>query len=231
MLTTSLNLNTLAAVSLAASAEQTCFYLCGVMVECRPRAVTYVATNGQIALIAHHTLGKDEAANTLIGDFILPTDICRAFKLHKTPRPSEILATLSAETPASASMTLTRDNDGRHFQLIDGTFPDWRRVVPACGTSFKPLSAETFAQEQHGAAPQFNPECQAIIGKFSVKMGGDQFPHIHYGDAGSPAPVVFSSGAGECFGVIMPVRALADPWRIPSWAHVKPVAVEENAAA
>ena len=73
----SINIATLKAVNLAASTEQTRYYLCGVYVEVTPTTVTYTATNGHILLSRREDSAEP---NTLTGAWIIPSDFIKAAK-------------------------------------------------------------------------------------------------------------------------------------------------------
>lgn len=197
MLTTRINLKTLKAVSLAASTEQPRYYLNGVHVECRTDHVIYVSTNGHVMLVAREELPTLESGEErLTGNFIIPLDDCAP----KLLRGDEATVILSAETKDAVRMKL-----GTHLiTLIEGTFPDWRRVVPKASDG--------------GEHAHFNPEYVALMGKFAKAMTGKpQDAVIQRGAATDPRAVSF--GPGHAFGVIMPMRAKTLDWAgLPEWA-------------
>jgi DNA polymerase-3 subunit beta len=209
-----LNLRPLAAASLCASSEETRFYLCGVLVEIEPRAVTYVATDGHRLFAHREDLAAGDEDNTLLGHFIVPTKSCRAIKLGK-------------KTTSAAS--LTRSDDGgmflahlgeRHyFKPVDGEFPDWRRVMPRKG-------GEAYAH--------FDGKLVASFSAIAAALGDDQVPRICSPricpmDANSPALVVFHGREATTFGVIMPMRGEKVSRIVPAWAL--PIEAEAEAKA
>jgi DNA polymerase III sliding clamp (beta) subunit (PCNA family) len=215
MLTATINLNTLAAVSLAVSNEETRYYLCGVCLEVDADGVTYIATNGEILLSARETLPDDAERNTLSGSFILPTEICRAFKVRRNETGVMAQAQLTAETPDAARMTITWFKDARTFNLVGGTFPNWRNVIPDNGTAFVPLKS---ALAKDARAPQFQGSYLATMQTFALKIGcGKNAVHVHYGDDRTPAPVTFL-GRENAFGVVMPIQGSKAVWKVPAWA-------------
>lgn len=219
MLTAQINLKTIAAVSLAASTDETRYYLKGVFLEVARDGVTYIATDGHVLLASHEALADDAERNTLCGTFIIPIGICRA----KRDKRESALATLQGESVTSAALTIAKDDGtATRFKVIDGTFPNWRRVVPGTSSNpFAPLTASTFAQACDNKAPQFNPTLLAVMQKFSLAMGDKGVPYVHYSDAGSPAPITFGPDAGESFGIVMPVRGEAEPWSVPAFVTAK----------
>jgi DNA polymerase-3 subunit beta len=78
-------------------------------------------------------------------------------------------------------------------QPVDGSFPDWMRVLPS---------------EPTGDIAQFNPHYIADMGKIGALLTGSKSglnAHIHHNGNG-PAGVTFP-GAGDAYAVLMPVRA------------------------
>jgi DNA polymerase-3 subunit beta len=78
-------------------------------------------------------------------------------------------------------------------QPLDDSFPDWTRVLPS---------------EPTGEIAQFNPRYIADMGKIGTLLIGSKSgltAHIHHNGNG-PAGVTFP-GAGDAYGVLMPIRA------------------------
>lgn len=77
---------------------------------------------------------------------------------------------------------------------VDGTYPDWRRVVP---------------DELSGETAQFNPTYVADMGKIGVILRGKRRnsldAHIHHNGEG-PAAITFPE-IDDAFAVLMPIRA------------------------
>jgi hypothetical protein len=69
----------------------------------------------------------------------------RNWKMRK-PTKGEVTITIGPEEPDYTTRHITLSQNGMSVQgmTIDGTFPDWRRVIP-CG-------------EMSGVAAQFNPK-------------------------------------------------------------------------
>lgn len=81
-------------------------------------------------------------------------------------------------------------------QPVDGSFPDWRRVVPDAAPT--------------GVAAQFNPDYVADMGKIGDALSGKRkdtsMPiHIHH-NGENPTPVTFPAYP-RAFAVLMPIRA------------------------
>lgn len=162
----------LKAALVCASTEQARYYLNGVYVD--PKGFL-VSTDG-------HRLfcGKIDISDAPPFDgWILPRDaIKRALAGHK--------ADLIAISPAHVGDLACRS--------VDGSFPDWRRVVPT---------------ELTGETAQFNPAYVADMGKIGEILFGRGKPvlsaQIHHNGEG-PAGVTFGS-CEDAFAVLMPIRA------------------------
>lgn len=154
-MTTPLNLATLVAVNLAANTEATRYYLNGVCVEITPTSVTYVATNGHM-LLAHRLMSTQED----IGCFIIPSSVIDEVKAWAKPSKRRDTA-LSLTLLGGLDAELALDGRSRRFQFIDGTFPDWRRVLPKAEKAGIPLAfngdllkrVDTFAREALDLSP------------------------------------------------------------------------------
>jgi DNA polymerase III sliding clamp (beta) subunit (PCNA family) len=194
---TQLNLRILAAVAAIASKEETHFYLQGVLVECRPDHVMYVATDGHRLIAVRDNVAEEgQEPNQLVGDWIIPAEICRAFKVSKSRYTSFELGLLS------------KDGEGLRlqqaagicqvFKPIDGTFPDWRRIVPA------ELSGKIeFIERDKAAAVTFNPTYLADFAKFGDMMATGK--HNVALNSDGPAVVIFPDE--RILALLMPMRA------------------------
>lgn len=199
-----INLRALNAISLCASDEETRYYLNGVLVELEANGVRYVATNGHI-LAGHRDAYPGEATeNLLTGAFIIPAAICKAFKLVTSDVMN--LATLTLRD--DGRLELTRGDESRVFDAIDGTFPDYMRVIPSA---------------PNGKPAHYNPAYLAIMQKVgsvlrAAKRGSAVIPQIAQDDSG-PGLINWLE-LPESFGVIMPVRVSEKP-SVPEWAKAR----------
>lgn len=75
---------------------------------------------------------------------------------------------------------------------VDGTFPDWRRVVP---------------ETTDGTIAQFQPHYVGDLGKIASLLTDKKngFAHIHHNGTG-PAGVTFP-GCADAYAVLMPIRS------------------------
>jgi hypothetical protein len=210
---TQINARLLKAVAFAASTEAMRYYLNGVLLECTAAGVTYVATDGHVLLAAHEALPKGAALNTYVGNIIVPSATIKALSVKGfEPKPWDLLeleALPTGEFRLGAAI----------FRPIDGSFPDWRRVIPQ--------QAQLTAAEKDGSirAAQLDPrkmegaiKAANLFGRTpSAKSPFKMFDN----EAGAPQPFTFCS-VPNMFGVVMPVRRHNEAWGVPSWAQVAP---------
>jgi DNA polymerase-3 subunit beta len=191
MLKVTLNIRALRAVLVAVSTEETRYYLNGINLEFTPDGVIMAATDGHRMIVLRQPYGE-HAATGAHASVIVPRDLVAKLKIK--------LKTLD-ET------TLTIGDDGRLLfehagemfggSRVDGTFPDYRRVVP---------------QDLDGKPAQYNPAYLADFAKARKELGGDRTtsPIVRY-NGGSPAVVDFAYGTGfQAIGVLMPIRDRTD---------------------
>ena len=192
----------LKAASFAAASEETRYYLCGVSVTIDARGSTYVATDGRILFACRHELPDGEPDNTLLGSWIVPTKFCDPFKLRK--RDPDVFAILTSDSAEPAPrLTLTQDDNAVTFSPIDGSFPDWRRVLPS---KVKPDCG----------GRTFDTRLLLTLEKAGKALGLTAF--VWAPNGGNPAPVQYGDD-NLALGMIMPTRVGRDaPFSRPSWA-------------
>jgi DNA polymerase-3 subunit beta len=162
----------LKAALICASTEQVRYYLCGVYVD--PKGFL-VSTDGHRAFV-----GKIDLTGIPAFDgWIICRDVLK-----------RALTGYKADT-----ITIAPDRVGNSLcQPIDGSYPDWRRVVPSDLT---------------GVTAQFNHTYVADMGKIGMLLRGQRKPsldaHIHHNGEG-PAAITFPE-VDDCFAVLMPIRA------------------------
>jgi DNA polymerase-3 subunit beta len=162
----------LKAALICASTEQARYYLNGVYVD--PKGFL-VSTDGHRAFV-----GKIDLTDVPAFDgWIICRDVLK-----------RALTGYKADT-----ITIAPDRVGNSLcQPIDGTYPDWRRIVPS---------------DLSGVTAQFNPAYIADLGKMGDllrgKRKGSLAAHIHHNGEG-PAAITFPE-IDDCFAVLMPIRA------------------------
>lgn len=168
----------LKAALLCASSEETRYYLRGVHLSITGHLVT---TDGHRMFVAR--LNERPSA-----DVIVPyADVAAALKLAGA-RAQEIEVT----------------GDRIHsiaYTPVDGTFPDWRRVVPT-GEELPSNKPEDQPGNVH-----FNHAYVGDLAKMGKLLGGSSM--LHPVSASHPCLVTFGDRA-DCFAVIMPVRRKID---------------------
>ena len=118
----------------AASTELTRYYINGVYIEPAPTGgALLVATNGHRMIVIHDPEGLcTKSAIVKLPRFALAQ--CKTPKMFTTKRRLVInleqdSATVEEVTPPNA-LDVIQALLTAHKVIIDGTFPDWRRVVP-----------------------------------------------------------------------------------------------------
>lgn len=197
----------------AVSDEKARYYLCGVFFDARGYIV---ATNGHILFAAKCAdAGKladvrpSYGSATTAAGVIVPTDaIKQAIKAAGRAKP--------------ANLELTRDTLGQWwitygtarvaFTPIDGTFPDWTRVIPE--------APETLT------VAHYQPQYIAALGAMATALRDGKkdaaATFILHQNGDNPALVTFNrkvenrddvrAPRGDCLAVIMPYRTHADDY-------------------
>lgn len=168
-----------------ASSEESRYYLRGV----------FLSTSGHMVTTDGHRLFCAKLAEAPAADVIIPLDTVKA---------ALKLAGKRAETLELNGNTL----GGITFQPVDGTFPNWKAVIP-------PIDG--YVTNPDNKPAHFDPDYICDIGQMSRALGsktGTSF-QIHGWDSGSPHGVTFA-GREDCFAVIMPMRTVkeATPWNV-----------------
>lgn len=190
--------NVVKALLICAAKQDVRYYLKGVCVDARATDVTLVTTDGHRLLA--YPVATDAIEALAVGQYIIPREALEAVKPCKAGRVTlpitiEIDVAHGRENKITgATSTVT--------PLIDGKFPDWRRVMP------KTVSGEP---------TQYNPEYVSGFGDICKLLGGKYGPFINH-NGNSAAPV---TNLGPALGVIMPLRLDGDDVKfsaLPAWA-------------
>lgn len=201
-----INIQFLKAAALISSREETRYYLNGVCVEARENDVNLIATDG------HRIIALNDAADWAETQGPEPR-----FDLERKPFtiiiPLDIIADIKLFKPITHG-TLTVAEGGKYllqycgrdylFAPIDGTFPDWRRIVPS---------------EVDGKVAQFNAQYIGDLAKVAKALGDKEGKVFIYHNGHGPAPISFPGVEGvSCVCAVMPIRYGAAPYECPSWA-------------
>lgn len=112
------------------------YYLNGVLVEVTENGRFYVATDGH-KLVTIREARQETDEN---GQWIIPRDVILGIKLQKAGR---VILESAEFTQENGKASITYCGTETRFGLVDGKFPDWRRVIPSKTT---------------GEIAQFNPD-------------------------------------------------------------------------
>lgn len=192
-------------VHTAVSTEETRYYLNGVYIE--PHAdggALLVATDGHRLLAAHDPLASCQESSIVQ----LPKEALALCKRPKTVDRRELVidtqnavATINNIKPADAGATEPVAEMIAAFQanVIDGTFPDWRRVTPT-----------ELLDKNAADSPAFNGLYLKAFGNLAMEIGkhsGLQTVAMRMSISDGHSPVVIRwSGQPNIFGVLMPMR-------------------------
>lgn len=194
------------AVAVAVSTEETRYYLNGVHICAHPDGGAYlVATDGHRMLV-----GCDEGAtfDWPGSDSVIVRPDKKLLAAAKTSARQEEPNRIAIEYGATVSVLMPGDDDTSTASfaglLIDGTFPDWRRVIP------------TVDKYKHAACQCFNARYLADFGTAARIMTGQKEALISTLANDEHSPALVDLGVPNLFGVLMPIRKSNDPAR-PAW--------------
>lgn len=192
------------AVALAVSTEETRYYLNGVHICAHPDGGAYlVATDGHRMLVGHDAAATFDWPGS---DSVIVRPDKKLLAAAKTDRRSDVQNQIAVEgatvkvlegSPATAAATFAG-------LLIDGTFPDWRRVIPAVD-KHKPAACQCF-----------NAAYLADFGTAARVMTGRKEALISTLANDEHSPALVDMDVPNLFGVLMPVRKDSDP-ALPTW--------------
>ena len=208
-----IDMKLLKAVRFAASTEETRYYLQGVHVKAQGEHVVMCATDGHRMIVARHKI--EEGDEYPVNGFIIPLRLIDRIKIAKSRMngTDDGVVTIEGDT-----ITIRYAGDVFVDKLVDGTFPDYTRVIP------KGWSNEV---------AQYNPAYLLDFVKAVKIVSGDSKPSItvHYNGL-DPAVVNLNGGnIYDWFGVIMPIRG-DRPFPDTEWAKApKPQPDQDQAAA
>jgi DNA polymerase-3 subunit beta len=212
--TMNIDMKLLKAVRFAASTEETRYYLQGVFVKTQGEYIVLVATDGHRMIVARHKRDEQDEDQYPNG-VIIPPRLIDRIKIAKRRMNGndDGVVTIEGDT-----ITIRYAGDVFVDKLVDGTFPDYTRVIP------KGWSNEV---------AQYNPAYLLDFVKAVKIVSDNSKPSItvHYNGL-DPAVVNLNGGnIYDWFGVIMPIRG-DRPFPDTEWAKApKPQPDQDQAAA
>ena len=187
-----LDLKLVKAAAMCASKEETRYYLKGVAIQASAKGVFIVATDGHRLAAFKQLQGYDGESFNII----IPLDIIAKIKLNK----KDPFATLKLADGLLNQWSITHDGSTITFSVIDGTFPDWQRIIPS---------------ELNGKTAQFNMTYLGDFAKVAKALTGSEtsVSIAHNGDG--PALLSFGEEV-DGLGVLMPLRKTIKA-QAPNW--------------
>jgi DNA polymerase-3 subunit beta len=173
----------LKAALFCASSEESRYYLRGV----------HLSTTGHLVTTDGHRMFVARLNERPTADVIIPY--------------SDVQAALKLAGARAQDIEVTADRIGQiACQPVDGTFPDWRRVVPTGEElpSGKPDDAPGAVHFNNRYVGDFEKMADILCGKGTTGQS-----MLHPVSASHPCLVTFGDRA-DCFAVIMPVRRKID---------------------
>jgi DNA polymerase III sliding clamp (beta) subunit (PCNA family) len=162
-----------------ASAEESRYYLRGV----------HLATSGHMVTTDGHRMFVARLNERPDTDVIIPY--------------ADVQAALKLAGARCQDIEVTAEKIGQiAYTPVDGTFPDWRRVVP----TGEEIPAKDKPEDLPGNV-HFNHAYIGDLAKMGKILGGSSM--LHPCSASHPCLVTFGDRA-DCFAVLMPVRRTID---------------------
>lgn len=177
----------LKAALICASSEETRYYLRGV----------FLSTSGHMVTTDGHRMFVARLAERPAADVIVPYDAVAAALKLAGARAKDLEIDLAANRIGQIQYT-----------PVDGTFPDWRRVVPT-GEETPSSKPELNDGPEHvhfnnRYVGDFEKMADILCGKATTGQSV-----LHPRSASHPALVTFGKRA-DCFAVLMPMRRTVD---------------------
>ncbi|MCA3503149.1 MAG: hypothetical protein IOD05_07865, partial [Rhodobacter sp.] len=151
----SIPVDTIKALLLAAARNDVRYYLNGICMDVAPNgSAVAVSTDGHILLALPVERAEDdgEPRATVAGQYVIPRDVLEGLKAPLKGGAATVTIDVGAKT-----VTVAVAGKASSAALVDGKFPDWRRVVP---------------RKVSGLVSQFNAEYVATFGKIHKLLGG-----------------------------------------------------------
>lgn len=207
MTNVNIDLNLVKAAAICTSKEETRYYLNGVFITSDGESLVSVATDGHRLAAFRHTIDQDAPLESF--GVIIPLAIINNIKLNK----HSTNATLSHVE--GLKWSIEYNGQSITFDAVDGTFPDWRRVVP---------------KETSGEIAQFNPSYIGDFAKIAKILGGKKETPVIIAHNGEGQSLVSFGDEIDGIAVIMPIREKGHSVNAPYWIHSTPNKDQDKAA-
>lgn len=201
-----IDMRVLKAAFYCVSTEATRYYLNGVAIEWNERNLTATATDGHRLVAFNLPFKAEEFEGVAKFSFIIPHAVIKAIKLDKYVNEGSLAFEPSVN--GGATCTLSYVTMSTIFQTIDGTFPDWRRILPS---------------EVDGTLAQFNTAyLKDFTAMTKVLFGKER--NIRVNHNGNSAAVIdlqtSETDEFDAIAVLMPLRAGGEDsvYSKPEWA-------------
>lgn len=181
-----INKTALKAVSRFAAKSDIRYYLVGVYVEANETETRLIATDGHTMLIH-----RAPVENTHCWSGIVPLDTVTAILKHKTASKKVDFPIELHETASQHELRIDYSGQAFIFKPVDGTFPDYRRVIPQKITGEPACYQPEYLQRVQDAA--------ADLGAVDHKIG--RFAMGYNGNSAAVCPI-----NDDCLAIVMPLR-------------------------
>jgi len=189
-----IDLNLVKTAAFCVSKEETRYYLNGVYITYDKGALISVATDGHRLAAFRHTVSQDAPLESF--GVIVPLAIINAIKLNKHDNTGTL------EHVDGLKWSISHNGQTVTFDAIDGTFPDWRRIVPT---------------ETSGEIAQFNLSYMNDFAKMSKQLGRST-PNANIAHNGGGPAVITFGGEVDGFALLMPFRdPSGEAQPLPAW--------------
>lgn len=191
--------STIKSLLICAAKQDVRYYLNGVCVDARASDVTLVTTDGHRMLA--YPVAVDAIESLAPGQYIIPREALEAVKPCKAGRIT-LPITIEIDVAHGRDNKITGATS-TVTPLIDGKYPDWRRVMPA---------------QVSGELAQYNCDYVGDFGRIAQLMGA-KHPMVCINHNGNNPAVI--TGLAPALGVLMPLRCDDDArfTGLPNWAR------------
>jgi len=194
-----INANLFARVAMAQSSDPGRYYIGGVHVSAHPRGegVILAATDGHMMLVAHDAAGTPPTAESGL-----------IVNLGKDGLKAAAKGDVVTLDPATGQARVDTAWISPATTIVDGSFPDWRRILPRPANEGEMLT--------HTAAA-FDPNLLQTLGKAlsetpktpgGLRLRATDASNAHMATIANSLPI---------FGVVMPIRTPEGGDTLPAW--------------